>query len=227
MALRAAALALAATLLLLVPAASAHTPVASADGQVTASIGLLNEPVVTYATTGLDVCFRTNAGTALSFGATSTEVTENANANFTVTLTAPDGQPYVDNLRGQFGKPGCLTFDNPLVLTRPGQYLVELKSKAGAVFNGTTFDVKEVAAGGAVRLQGNVTFPDESTPDVRGLEQRIAGLQGEVDGLEAQLQQMQQASATADAGDEFAPGAPAALLMLGLAGLAAALRRKA
>jgi hypothetical protein len=42
---------------LVAPAATAHTAVYSADNRVRASIGLLAEPVSTYALTGLDVCF--------------------------------------------------------------------------------------------------------------------------------------------------------------------------
>src|SRR5687768_1750776 len=42
--------------LVALPAAEAHSRVQSDDGRYGFSIGLLNEPVVTYAKTGLDVC---------------------------------------------------------------------------------------------------------------------------------------------------------------------------
>lgn len=214
MAFRALAIALAATAILLTPAASAHTAVFSADDQVRASVGLLNEPVSTFAVTGLDVCFSQNTASsprpAVNVG--------NAGA-FTARLTAPDGAVHEADLEIPFGRPNCLTFADPLVLTKAGQYTLDL---AGSI-NGTTFDAKGVLAGGPVIDRGNITFPDTDVPSEIELAQRIAALDARIAGLE---QDLAAAEADKDDASEFAPGAPAALLLVGLAAFAA-LRRRA
>lgn len=195
---------------LLTPAAMAHTAVSSADGKVRASVGLLDEPVSTYAVTGLDVCF-TQETTASPRPAVNV-----ANAgNFVATLRAPDGSQHTADLEVPFGRPNCLTFAEPLVLTQPGQYVVDL---TGSI-NGTTFTATGVKAGGAVLDRAAITFPDEDVPSDQELAQRIAALQARVEALEANAQ------AAADEG-QFAPGAPAALLLVALAAVAA-LRRRA
>jgi MYXO-CTERM domain-containing protein len=214
MALRAVLVALAATAILLMPAASAHTAIFSADDKVRGSIGLLNEPVSTYTVTGLDVCFTQNTASsprpAVNVG--------NAGA-FTAKLTAPDGAVHEADLEIPFGRPNCLTFADPLVLTKPGQYTVDL---AGAI-NGTTFDAKGILAGGAVIDRGNITFPHTGVLSDVQLAERIAALETRIATLE---QDLAAAEADRDDASEFAPGAPAALLLVGLAALAA-LRRRA
>lgn len=202
---------------LVAPAASAHTAVFSADNKVRGSVGLLNEPVSTYAVTGLDVCFSQNTATtprpAVNVG--------NAGA-LTATLRAPDGTVHEADLEVPFGRPNCVTFADPLVLTQPGQYSVDL---AGSI-NGTTFDAKDIAAGGAVLDRGNITFPATGVLSDVQLADRIAALEARIATLEQDL-----AAAEAERQDErrdnqFAPGAPAALLMVGLAAFVA-LRRHA
>jgi hypothetical protein len=184
-----AALALA----LAAPAASAHTAVFSADEKVRGSIGLLNEPVSTYAVTGLDVCFSENTG------APRAPVAVADAADFTVTLRAPSGAVHSAAVEVPFGRPNCLTFETPLVLTEPGQYLVDL---SGSI-NGTTFDVKGVNAGGKVLPRENITFPDTVSSDA-DLEARIAALEA--------------------ASDKGIP-APAAALTFALLAVLAAVRR--
>lgn len=214
MAFRAFALALAATAILSTPAASAHTAVFSADDQVRASVGLLNEPVSTYTVTGLDVCFSQNTASsprpAVNVG--------NAGA-FTARLMAPDGAVHEADLEIPFGRPNCITFTDPLVLTKPGQYTIDL---AGSI-NGTTFDAKGVLAGGAVLDRSNITFPHTGVLSDVQLAERIAALESRIAGLE---QDLAAAEADKDDASEFAPGAPAALLLVGLAAFAA-LRRRA
>src|SRR5688572_14506283 len=112
-----ALLLLAALAAAVIPAASAHSPAYSADDKVRASIGLLNEPVSTYMSTGLDICFTQNTTTSPRPAITVTDLTA-----LTATLKSPDGKAFSRDLGNQFGRAGCVTFNTPLVLTRPGQY---------------------------------------------------------------------------------------------------------
>lgn len=206
MALR-AVLPLLALLLVAAPLASAHTAVYSADGNVRASVGLLNEPVSTYAVTGLDVCFSENTAS------TPRPPVPVANPGaFTATLTAPDGTVHTADLEVPFGNPNCLTFADPLVLTQPGQYLVSL---SGSI-NGTTFSATGVKAGGEVLDRAVLTFPDE------GIASNL-DLMAEIAALEARLAQLEADQAEEES--QFAPGAPLASVVLLLAAVVALRRR--
>lgn len=200
---------------LLAPAAAAHSAVYSADGQVRGSVGLLNEPVSTYAVTGLDVCFYQNTTTtprpAVSVG--------NAGA-FQATLRAPNNETFTMGVRVPHGRDNCLTFDEPLVLTQPGQYHVDLKGD----INGTSFDVTNIAAGGAVIDRARITFPDDDVADDVELARRIQQLEARIAELEDAPAPTQTQSED-DSGDEFAPG-PGPLLLVGLVAFAAILRRR-
>ena len=217
MAFRAATFALVATAFLLVPAASAHTAIYSADDLVRGSVGLLNEPTSTYSVTGLDVCFTQNTTASprprVNVG--------NAGA-LTATLTAPDGSVHEADLEIPFGKPNCVTFADPLVLTQPGQYYVDL---TGSI-NGTTFNAQDIKAGGAVLDRANITFPATGVLSDVQLADRIAALEARIGSLEADLAAAEAEDADEDKDNAFAPGAPAALLIIGLAALVA-LRRRA
>ena len=209
-----AALALA----LLAPAASAHTAVFSADGKVRGSVGLLNEPTVTYQQTGLDACFTEN-------NTARTPLTVDLGA-LTATLKAPNGQTHSTALKNQFGRAGCVTFLDAFVPTLPGQYTVDITG----TINGSAIAVTGVAAGGPVTDQGNVTFPAVNVPDLLALQAsntalqsalsnltlQVADLSGQVDAL--RLHPSKDAKASS-------PGAPAALILVGLAALAAVVRR--
>ncbi|MEK6976013.1 MAG: hypothetical protein AABY18_06695 [Candidatus Thermoplasmatota archaeon] len=210
-----AALALAA--LVLVPVASARTDAFSVDGKVVASVGLLGEPVTTYAVTGLDVCFTHN----MAAPRTAIAVNDTMANLLRVTLTAPSGATFGANhpLKAQSGHAGCITFDEPLMLTEAGQYVVGITMAGSAPFNGTTFALAGVKAGGPVLDRSEITFPATSVPTE--LE-----LKAQVEALEARLALLEAEQAAQGEGSEFAPGAPAALLLVGLAGLAA-LRRRA
>jgi hypothetical protein len=198
-----AALAIAAS----APAASAHTAVTSVDGRVRGSIGLLDEPVSTYAVTGLDVCFTHNTA------APRTPIAGINPGNFSATLKAPSGATHTAALEVPFGRPNCLTFETPLVLTESGQYLVDL---SGAL-NGTTIDVKDVKAGGEVVDREEITFPATVASDEE--------LQGRIAALESKVAALQADEAGADGGGEKGAPAPvAALTFLLLAVLAAARR---
>ena len=157
------------------PAASAHTAIYSADNRVRGSVGLLNEPVSTYAVTGLDVCFTHN--TAAS---PRTPINGINPGNFTATLTSPSGETHTAALEVPFGRANCLTFEDPLVLTEAGQYLVAL---SGAL-NGTTIDVTGIKAGGEVVDREEITFPATVASDEE-LQDRIAALEAKVATLEA------------------------------------------
>lgn len=206
MALR-AALALLAVLIIAAPLAVAHTAVYSADGRVRGSVGLLNEPVSTYAVTGLDVCFTQNVTTsprpAVNVG--------NPGA-FTATLTAPDGSVHSADLEIPFGKPNCLTFADPMVLTQPGQYLAAL---SGSI-NGTTFTVTGIKAGGEVLDRALLTFPDQGVASNLDLMDQVRALELRLAELEAQQ---------VEEDGQFAPGAPLAALTILLAALVALRRR--
>lgn len=230
MAFRAAAIVLAATALLLLPAAGAHTPAYSADNKVKASIGLLNEPVVVDATSGADICFTSNdaAGTPIpivdAFGKRNNTLAN----HFKVELVAPSGQRFTEDVQVQFAKTHCITFLHPQVLSQPGQYVIDLTMQGALQFNGTTFNALGIKAGGAVQERGNVTFPDADVPSAQALQDKVAALEARIGALESDL-----AAAQARADEEkkddagqFASGAPAALLMVGLAAFVA-LRRRA
>lgn len=190
------------------PLATAHTAVTSADGRVRGSIGLLNEPVSTYAVTGLDVCFTQN--TASSPRPAIAGINP---GNFTATLRAPSGANHTAALEVPFGRPNCLTFETPLVLTEPGQYYVAL---SGAL-NGTTIDVTGIKAGGEVVDRKGITFPAEVASDEE-LQGRIAQLESKVAALEAGHDDDE------EDGEKGAPAPVGALTFLLLAVLAAARR---
>ena len=177
------------------PAATAHTTVFSADERVRGSIGLLNEPVSTYAVTGLDVCFSQNTA------APRAPVDVADPADFTATLRSPNGETHSVAVEVPFGRPNCLTFETPLVLTEPGQYHVDL---TGSI-NGTTLDVKDAKAGGEVIPREEITFPATVSSD-EDLEARIAALE------------------VADDDERGIPAPAAALVFVLLAGLAAVRR---
>jgi uncharacterized small protein (DUF1192 family) len=158
------------------PAASAHTAVFSADNKVRGSVGLLNEPTSTYAVTGLDVCFTQNTA------ASPRPAINVANpGDFAATLKAPSGATFTAAVEVPFGKPNCLTFEDPLVLTEPGQYLVDLSGR----INGTTIDVKDIKAGGNVTARDDITFPAKVASDEE-LQDRIASLESKVAALQAE-----------------------------------------
>lgn len=197
--------------LFLVPTAAAHTAIYSTDGLIRGSIGLLNEPAVTFQQTGLDACFTQNVTTS-----PRPAVAVNPGA-LTATLRAPDGQTFTMGLVAQFGRPGCITFDDPLLLTRAGQYTVDI---TGTV-NGSSIASYSVNAGGPVMDQGDLTFPDSNVASTLALAQQVANLQADLTAAQARIADLE------DGHDDgrFAPGAPAALLMIGLAGLVALRRR--
>ena len=193
---------------LVAPAATAHSPAFSADDRVRASIGLLNEPVSTYMSTGLDICFTQNTTASPRPALTVSDL-----AALTATLTAPSGATFTRDLSGQFGRTGCVTFNQPLVLTEPGQYKVAL---SGSI-NGTTFAATGINAGGAVRDRNDITFPGSGLESDEELQERIDALEARIATLEAP-------------GSDDEKGAPlpvAAWLIVGLAALAAVRRMKA
>lgn len=216
------ALLVAVALALLAPAASAHTAIFSTDGKVRGSIGLLNEAVVTYSKTGLDACFTENVTVVAP--ATRPPVAVNP-GNLTATLRAPNGQTLTMGLAAQFGRTGCVSFTEPLVLTQPGQYLMDI---SGSV-NGSLISSTGVLAGGAVEDLGNVTFPDATIKTNIELQATIDSLTAQLTALQGRLvavetAQAEHESAAKDSDGRFAPGAPTALIIVGLAALVAARR---
>lgn len=198
---------LALALLLLAPAAAAHTTASSADGKLRVVVGQLNEPVVTYSKSGLDVCLTQNT--------TAREPVTANPGDLVATLRSPSGGELSLPLRAQFGRAGCYQFEEPYILTEPGQYVLDLKGTAA----GSPVDLRGVKAGGPVADQGNITFPQQ-VPDLRGLQAQVTALQARVQQLEA-----------ADAAEATKPakGAPlpmAALLLAALALAAVAARRR-
>lgn len=189
---------------LVAPAASAHTAAYSADGKVRASVGLLNEPVVTYKDTGLDLCFTQNQTVS-----PRTPITSVNPGALTAILVAPGGERLQQPLSSQFGRPGCFTFSDPLVLTEAGVYHLDLSGDV----NGTRYDLTGIVVGSSegVGERGEVTWP---TPGVAtNLE-----LQDQVAALEARIAELESAD------PKQAPLPTAALLVVGLAALAAVRR---
>lgn len=217
----AAAIALA--LLAIAPAATAHSTYYSTDGKLRVVTGQLNEPVITYSKTGLDLCV-TRTTTARE------PVTVDA-AQATATLVSPNGQRLSQTLRGQFGRPGCYQFQDPYVLTVPGQYTIEV---AGTI-NGTTVDLKGMLAGGAVGDQGIFTFPGTQVPSLEQLAARnqaleatqtaqgrtIAQLQQDLAAARSDISALRSSPAATTTKDAAGPAAP--LLAVALVALAAAL----
>lgn len=201
---RSLAFALAAlALVALAPAASAHTSVFSADGKVRVVVGQLNEPVSTYAVSGLDVCFQENT--------TARAPIQGINPGaIAATLRAPNGAELKQDLKAQFGRAGCFTFSEPYVLTQPGQYVADL----AATINGSAVDVKNVAAGGAVVDRSDITFPDSSVASNKDLEAKVAALEARIATLEK----------PGSDDDKKSPSPVAAWMMVGLAALAAVRR---
>lgn len=199
---------------LVAPAVTAHTSVTSSDGEYRIVVGQLEEPVVTHQKTGLDLCFTLNdaARTPLTINPGDFEGT----AGF-VKLKSPSGQELSMGLRSQFGRPGCYQFTDPYILTEPGQYTLDF---AGNV-NGTAVQFAGVNAGGVVVEAATIAFPGALDAASQELAANVTALAARVAQLESDLE-----TAMEKKESEFAPGAPAALLMVGLAGLVAVLRRR-
>lgn len=213
--MRASLLVAALCLILTAPAATAHTAIFSADDRVRASAGLLNEPTSTYAVTGLDLCFTQNStartpitGTSLNPGA------------LTVVLKAPNGETHTSALSVPFGRANCVAFETPLVLTMPGQYLLDISGQ----INGTSFAETNVKAGGAVRDRSNITFPQENVIADHEAEDRIQQLESDMAAMQARIDEMEEDKD--DDGGNFAPNVAPAVLIMGLVGLVAFLRRR-
>jgi MYXO-CTERM domain-containing protein len=204
--LRAAAL-LALALAAAAPAASAHTSVFSADGKVRVVVGQLNEPVSTYAVSGLDVCFQSNT-------TARTPVAGVNPGSITAVLRAPNAAQLKQDLKAQFGRAGCFTFSEPYVLTMPGQYVVDLSG----IVNGSAISFTGVAAGGAVVDRSDITFPEPSVPSDAELQAKVTALEARVASLEA--------THTSSDSDKKSPAPVAAWMMVGLAALAATRRRR-
>lgn len=187
--------------------AAAHTAIYSADDRVRGSAGLLNEPVSTYAVTGLDLCFTQNAT------ATPRPLVTGFNpGNLTAIMKAPNGETHTTALSVPFGRPNCVGFAAPMVLTMAGQYTLDISG----TINGTSFSVTNVKAGGVVRDRANITFPRANVIGDHDAQDRIAALESQVAALEAKV-----------AGNGEAPAPMAAILIVTVLALAAFLRRKA
>jgi len=198
--------------LVLAPAASAHTSVFSSDAKYRVVIGLLEEPVVTYQKTGLDLCFQANT-TARA------PVTVNP-GGLTATLVSPDGKRLTQELRAQFGRTGCYQFQDPFVLTVPGQYNVELSGDV----NGTQVAFAGVAAGGPVKDSGMLSFPnDDPTPAELSASLQAKADKAELEALRVRVQALEQGGSETQAkGAPF----PALAALVAVLGLAVALRRR-
>jgi hypothetical protein len=189
-------------LVLAAPAASAHETVITADGKVRIVVGQLAEPVITYQKTGLDLCFTEN-------NAARTALTTVNPGNLTATLTSPNGQTLSMALRAQHGRAGCFQFQEPYVPTMAGQYKVDVIGSA----NGSAVDLRGVNAGRPVQDSRDLTFPDSEVPDALALEAQVRALESRLAALE-----------TRSGEANSIPSPAAALLIVGLAALAA-LRR--
>lgn len=137
---------------LVLPAAAAHTTVETEDGQYRIVVGQLDEPVITHAKTGLDLCFSLNTTARTPVTIDPFDFEEPAGF---VKLVAPGGDELAMPLRAQFGRDGCYQFTEPYVLTEPGQYTVSLMGS----INGTAVEVSAANAGGAVVDQDEILFP--------------------------------------------------------------------
>jgi hypothetical protein len=197
--------------LLLAPAAAAHTSVFSSDGKYRIVVGQLGEPVVTYAKTGLDLCIQMNT--------TARPPAPGVNPGaLTATLVSPGGERLSQPLTVQFGRSGCFQFQDPYILTEPGQYTVDLQGS----INGTAVDLRGVEAGGAVDDLAALTFPATSVPTLEQLALAKAE-KAELEALRARVAALE----ARPAGNQESP-LPAALAVAGLLGaLALAMRRRA
>lgn len=135
------------------PSAAAHTTVFSSDGKYRIVVGQLEEPVVTQQKTGLDLCFTLNT--------TAREPVAIDLSAVQATLVSPGGEELSQELRTQFGRPGCYQFEKPYVLTEPGQYTLSLSGD----LNGTALAFTGVNAGGTVEDHEEIRFPAAEAED--------------------------------------------------------------
>lgn len=206
--------------LLTVPLASAHNEYETDDGKYRVVVGQLNEPTVTWSKTGLDLCFQQLPPGEMDEEAEGAPLTVNT-GSLTVTLTAPNNKTLSQPLRGQFGRPGCYQFQDPYVLTVPGQYKVDM---TGSI-NGTPVAFHGMLAGGAVKDQVALTFPDGGAPTNLDLSSESAALKNRVDTLEASNKELSQrvkaletkASATPSKGASALPVVGLVLAVLAVA----------
>lgn len=190
--------------------AAAHKTAYSPDGKVKIVWGFLDEPAVTYRTTGIDLSLRDNATGAPLEGAEKT-------LDATLVL---GGETYAMDISPQSDRKGWYT--DAVTLTRPGLYSLRL---VGSV-NGSTFDVT-IPAQHEVSDVSETYFPQAAGPGE--LAAQVKALQDEVAALKAQ-KQTQSATPTplTDQGGSKgvpAPGALAALAVLAVAALLVARRR--
>lgn len=213
----------------LAPVAAAHSHVESDDGRYEFTIGLLNEPVVTYDKTGLDLCVKQMPANHDELEAQGIQVQGTAVAvdvsTVTVTLWSPSGQSLSQPLKAQFGRVGCYQFLDPIVLTLQGQYTVDV---AGTV-NGTALRITGIKAGGAVGNESSLTFPASHIDSLETLSTKqadhaaeLAKLRQQVAGLSSEVTAMKKAQST---GAQGAPGLSLVGVLLALGGVALARRR--
>ncbi len=207
----AAATALVAGILMVVPA-NAHSTYFSDDDKYRIVTGQLDEPVYTYAKTGLDVCFTLNT--------TAREPLPTVNPGaLTAVLVSPSNEELTMPLKAQFGRPGCYQFSEAYILTEPGQYTINLDGLVDA----TAVDMHGMLAGGKVGAMENVTFPDSGVRNNAQLAHENAALKAQVDALTARVSVLE-----GKAGEAKGAGAPASvLLLMATLGMAFVMRRKA
>ncbi|HET6398343.1 MAG TPA: hypothetical protein VFH47_02175 [Candidatus Thermoplasmatota archaeon] len=192
--------------------AAAHTTYVTEDGRYRIVVGNLDEPVTTHVKTGLDLMIQLD-------DEARTPVTVNP-GNLTATLHAPDNMTTLQlPLQAQYGRPGAYTFNEPYVLTRPGQYTLHLVGD----IHGTAVDAR-IPVAGPVGDMAEVTFPDRNAPSTLRLQQENAALREQVDALAARVIALEHAGH--DSHEEDAP-VPAGVLVAGLlTAMAVALRRR-
>lgn len=209
-------------LLLLVPAATAHTTVPAADDALCLTVGHTKEPITTYVRSGLDLIVSTNnnPGGQCASADRGDPVEAFHNAVTEATLIAPDGSEMdLMPLGRQHGEVGRFTGSDPYMLTAPGQYMLRLAGAwDGHDFTGTYQVSDEVQDVGETYLP---TLPTDTTLDA--LASRIQALE---DHMDAMMQaQMQMEDAHKDDGNTIpAPGA--ILAAAAIVGVALIARRR-
>ena len=200
--------------LALAPAASAHERYFSDDDTVMIILGEQNEPVYTYDWTNLDLIVRDNATGASISG---------VEATLNVTLIAPNGEELSLPIEPQHGEEGRYEFVEDYFLTMPGQY----KARLEGTINGTDVTGEYLLPGPRGAMDGQA-FPHPVESDLRTLHETTADLQAQIDALEAQLAELEEAGSGEDGTTQASTNAPApaALALVATLGALAVLARR-
>lgn len=159
--------------LLAASAASAHTTAPVAGGAYCVTAGNLNEPVTTYVKTGLELIIREGLGAGTCASDDRGADVTGAHESLEATLIAPSGAELTQALQPQFGTVGRYTFEEPYVLTEPGEYHVHVTGTLGD----QAVDETILVGSGPVPDWSDHTFPALGLPTMQEIDGRLSALE--------------------------------------------------